>query len=119
MIAAALSVVELAGALALFGGVLVTGFTLAEKVTGVGQRWLSRGVESGTRPLREDVNDLKVEVRELRSELAEHKRYTRHHLGPNGDSKKLHERVESIEGSIEEIRSEQVQVRHDLEEGPR
>lgn len=117
IVGAALSVIELAGALALFGGVIVTMFTIAEKLTGVGQRWLARGVEAGTRTLREDLNDVKADTRAHTEALAEVRHLSKYHLGPNDGSPKLHERVEKIERSIGEIRTEQAAVRHDLEEG--
>lgn len=107
MIAAAAGPLEMAGALALVLGVVIALFTVAEKITGLGERWLSRGVESGTRPLREDVNDMKVQARELHVALEELERYSRHHMGPNGDSEPLHKQVKAIQVSLGETKNEQ------------
>lgn len=116
VIAAALSVIELAGALALFGGVIVTLFTIAEKVTGIGQRWLARGVEQGIAPLAAKVDSTRADVNDVKADLKEHRAYTRYHLGPNGESPRLHDRVERIERRVEAVSHEQAQVRHDLED---
>jgi hypothetical protein len=107
---------EVVAALGAVIALVIAVITLLEKITGAGQRWLSRGVAAGLEPLRADVNDVKSETRGIASELQEHKRYTRYHLGPNGQAPRLHERVQAIESHITEISQEQAQVRHDLED---
>jgi len=101
------SPLEIAAAFGIVCGALIGFLTLLEKLTGFGSRWLANGIEAGTRTLREDVNDLK-------SDFLEHRTYTKYHLGPNGDSPKLHERVEGIEESISAVVTEQSTVRTEL-----
>lgn len=108
MIAAAPTILEAALTFGAVCGVLVGFFTVLEKITGFAGRWLASAVETGTRGLREDVNDLKAD-------LKEHKTYTKYHLGPNGEAPKLHHRVESIEEFARDIKAEQTQVRRTLE----
>lgn len=66
---------QLAAAIGVACGAVIGVMTVAEKITGLGARWLARGVEAGTRALREDVNDVhqrlcdvEAEVRALRRE---------------------------------------------------
>lgn len=114
ILGAPLNVIELAGALALFGGVIVTVFTIAEKITGVGQRWLARGVEAGIADLASKVDSTRADVNDVKADLKEHRAYTKYHLGPNGDSPRLHDRVERIERRVEAVSHEQAQVRDEL-----
>ena len=108
-----MTLVELAAALGICAGALVAALTLLERVTGYGSRWVARSVEAGTMTLRQDVNDVKVSTAQTASSLDEHRAYTHYHLGPNGESPRLHERVKHIEGSITEVRHEQEQLRRE------
>lgn len=99
-----MSIVEVAAAIGVVVGCAVALLTLGEKITGIGQRWLARGVEAGVRSLREDINDLRADQLETTESLADHKRYTRYHLGPNGDSIPVHARIAEVERVVKEDR---------------
>lgn len=101
-----MSFMELAAAVGVACGAAVGLFTLLEKITGAGSRWLAKGVEEGTRTLREDVNDIKEEQRE-------HKHYLRYHLGPNGTTTPVHQRLADVEQEVRGIRSEQRTIRRE------
>jgi len=101
-----MSFMELAAAVGVACGAAVGLFTLLEKITGAGSRWLAKGVEEGTRTLREDVNDIKEEQRE-------HKHYLRYHLGPNGTTGPVHQRLADVEQEVRGIRSEQRTIRRE------
>lgn len=107
---------ELAAAVGVACGAAIGVFTLLEKITGVGTRWLARGVAQGTETLRADVNDVKAQAKEMAEILTEVGHLQRYHLGENGGSPRLHERVALIEGALSWIQFEQSQVRHDLED---
>lgn len=94
-----MSFVELAAAVGVACGAAVGVFTLLEKVTGMGARWLAKGVEEGTRSLRVDINDVKEQQRE-------HKDYVRYHLGPNGTTTPVHQRLVDVEREVRALRSE-------------
>lgn len=108
--------VELAAAVGVACGAAIGVFTLLEKITGIGTRWLARGVAAGTADLRSDVHQIKEKQAVMGDTLAEVQHLQRYHLGENGGSLRLHDRVVLIEGALSEIRSEQSQVRHDLED---
>lgn len=108
--------VELAAAVGVACGAAIGVFTLLEKITGIGTRWLARGVAQGTEELRADVHQIKEKQAVMGDTLAEVQHLQRYHLGENGGSPRLHDRVTLIEGALSEIRSEQSQVRHDLED---
>jgi len=46
---------------------------------------------------------------------ADHHEYVRYHLGPNGSTKPVHERLKTLESKVGAVRGEQLQVRDDLE----
>lgn len=89
-----MSFMELAAAIGVACGTGVGVITLLEKITGAGSRWLAKGVEAGTQSLRADVNDVRDEQREIRH-------LTRFHLGPNGTSTPVHERLKRVEAALE------------------
>lgn len=101
-----MSFMEIAAGLGVACGALIGVLTLLEKLTGLGSRWLAKGVEEGTRALREDVNDVKEEQRE-------HKHYVRYHLGPNGTTTPVHQRLADVEQEVRGIRSEQRTIRRE------
>lgn len=107
-------IVELAAALALFAGLIVTLFTIAEKVTGCGQRWLSRGISSGVAGLVGDLHDVKVKQDEMAETLAEVQYLQRYHLGENNGAPRMHDRVAAIEHAVRSVVNEQTHVRHEL-----
>lgn len=107
---------ELAAAVGVACGAAIGVITLLEKITGVGTRWLARGVAQGTETLRADVNDVKAQAKEMAETITELKHLQRYHLGDNGGSPRLHDRVTLIEGALSWIQFEQAQVRHDLED---
>jgi len=109
------SFMEIAAGLGVACGALIAVFSLLEKITGVGTRWLARGVAQGTETLRSDVNDVKAQTKELSATVGEVQHLQRYHLGENGGSPRLHDRVAKIEGALSSIQYEQTQVRHDLE----
>lgn len=104
---------ELAAAVGVACGAAIGVITLLEKITGVGTRWLARGVAQGIETLRADVNDVKAQVKEMAETISEVKHLQRYHLGENGGSPRLHDRVTLIEGALSWIQFEQTQVRHD------
>lgn len=115
-----LDILLVLGALA---AALIAILTLLEKITGAGQQWLARGVAQGNEALEAKIESLdrkveatRAEVNDVKADLKEHRQYTRYHLGPNGESPKLHDRVERIERRIDAVSHEQAQVRHDLRE---
>jgi hypothetical protein len=92
--------IEVFGGIGVVLGVVVGALTVFEKLTGIGQRWLARGIEAGVRSMREDLNDVRAEQLEVTKSLEEHKDYTRYHLGPNGKSKPVHERITDVERAV-------------------
>jgi hypothetical protein len=109
-----LPIVELAAALALFAGLIVTLFTIAEKVTGVGQRWLSRGIASGVAELLTDLHDVKVKQDAMGEILDEVQHLQRYHLGENNGAPRMHDRVAAIEHAVRSVADEQAHVRREL-----
>lgn len=99
----------MAGAVGVVLAGIVAFLTAGEKASGIGQRWLARGVSAGVSPLVDRVDNLDRRVEA-------HSEYTRHHLGPNGDSPRLHDRVDHIESQLAAIRREQMQVRSEYED---
>jgi len=112
-----MTLLELAAALGICAGALVGVFTLLERITGYGSRWVARSVETGTMTLRQDVNDVKVSTAQTAVALEAHRAYSSYHIGPNHDAPKLHERVEHIEGLVLEVRREQEQLRREKGDG--
>ena len=110
--------IELAAAVGVACGAALGVFTLLEKITGVGQRWLARGVKAWVEPLAHDLEAVKVTVDEVKQSIVEVQHLQRYHLGENGGSPRLHDRVTLIEGALSSIQFEQSQVRHDLEDNP-
>lgn len=108
--------IELAAAVGVACGAAIGVFTLLEKITGVGTRWLARGVAQGIETLRADVNDVKAQAKEMAETIAEVQHLQRYHFGENGGSPRLHDRVTLIEGALSSIQFEQTQVRYDLED---
>jgi hypothetical protein len=106
-----MSFIELAAAVGVACGAAIGVFTLLEKITGAGSRWLARGVQAGVEPLAVEVAHVKESVEEVQH-------LQRYHLGPNGDSRRIHERVEAIERAVMGVRLEQVRIRSDAEAGP-
>lgn len=92
--------VEMAAALGVVSGTLIATLTLMEKITGIGARWLARGVAAGTHDLRSDVNDVKAKQSSMATTLDEVQHLQLYHLGVNGGSTRMHERVEAIERAV-------------------
>ena len=108
-----MTLLELAVALGSVAVAIVAVFTLLERITGYGSRWVARSVETGTTTLRQDVNDVKVTTAGTAAALEAHRQYTHYHLGPNGDSPRLHDRVKRIEESLTDGRHEQEHPRRE------
>jgi hypothetical protein len=106
-----MSFIELAAAVGVACGAAIGVFTLLEKITGAGSRWLARGVQAGVQPLSAELEHVKESVDEV-------KHLQRYHFGPNGNTRRIHERVEAIERAVMNVRSEQAKVRGDLERQP-
>ncbi len=114
-----MSFLEMAAAVGAACGAGVAFLTLLERLTGIGARWLARGVAGGTQTLQADVQEIKSKQSAMGQKLDEVQHLQRYHLGENGGSPRLHDRVTLIEGALWSIQSEQSQVRHDLEDAPR
>ena len=87
------SFLEFVGAV---GAVVGTGaaiIVLFEKLTGITGRWLQRNVTAATSDL-------------------EH--YTRHHLGPNGDSTPVWVRIRQLEDDLAQLRAAQAYPQHPM-----
>lgn len=106
-----MSFIELAAAVGVACGAAIGVFTLLEKITGAGSRWLARGVQAGVKPLSDELADIKVTVEEVQH-------LQQYHMGPNGGSPRIHERVAAIERSLMGVRTEQTRVRRDGEATP-
>ena len=106
-----MSFIELAAAVGVACGAAIGVFTLLEKITGAGSRWLARGVQAGVQPLSAELEHVKESVDEV-------KHLQRYHFGPNGNTRRIHERVEAIERAVMNVRSEQAKVRCGLERQP-
>lgn len=78
--------------------------------------WKTPPVRWFRRQLSESVGEW-LEVR-VQSANAEHVEYVRYHLGPNGTTKPIHERLRTVEAAVGDVRGEQEQVRDDLEHQP-
>ena len=91
---------EMAAAFGVVCGGLVAALTLMEKLTGVGGRWLAKGVAKGIEELRADVNDVKSKQLSMNETLDEVQHLQLYHLGENGGSPRMHDRVAAIEGVL-------------------
>lgn len=80
---AALSILEVAGTITAVVTMLLATFALIDKLTGWMSGWVERRVESGTAGLKHD--------------LQTHKEYVGYHLGPNGETTPIHERLMALE----------------------
>ena len=89
-----MSFIELAAAVSVACGAAIGVFTLLEKITGAGSRWLARGVQAGVQPLSAELEHVKESVDEV-------KHLQRYHFGPNGNTRRIHERVEAIERAVD------------------
>jgi len=107
---------EIVAALGAVVALVIAVMTLLEKVTGAGQRWVARAVEDGNRPIAALLEVTRAEVNDVKADLKEHRNYTKYHLGPNGDSPRLHDRVERIERRIDAVSYEQDRIRRDQED---
>jgi hypothetical protein len=76
VIVAAMSFVEMAGAVGVVAAALIGVMTLFERITGAFGRWVRS---------------------QITRERAESDHYVRHHLGPNGDTSPLWRRVVRLE----------------------
>ncbi len=100
---------QLVAAIGVACGAVIGVMTVTEKITGLGTRWLARGVVAGTRSLREDVNDVKDEQRELKHYVRYHLHYVRYHLGPNDTTTPVHQRLRDVEAEVRALRRERGQ----------
>lgn len=72
------------------GGVataLTAVFIFVERVWSPAKRWLERIL---TEPIIERID--------------EHERYVQHHLGPNGNTPPIHQRLANVEASVESLK---------------
>ncbi|CAB4195009.1 hypothetical protein UFOVP1279_14 [uncultured Caudovirales phage] len=83
-------------------------FVLFEKVSGVTGRWAAKQVQVGIAPLEEKIDTHNTDA--LRQAQADHlcierrigevHDYNKYHLGPNGTTKPVHERISELENGM-------------------
>ena len=80
-------------------------FVLFEKISGVTGRWAAKQVQAGLVPLEEKIDtnneDALRQAQEdhlcIERRLGEVHEYNKYHLGPNGTTKPVHERISDLE----------------------
>jgi hypothetical protein len=77
-----MSFVELAAAVGIIVTTMLAIIAFLEKTTKLLSRWQGKVVENATKPLREDVQELR--------------RFSQFHLGPNGSAKQLWVKVDDL-----------------------
>lgn len=80
-------------------------FVLFEKISGVTGRWAAKQVQVGVAPLEEKIDTNNADALRQAQEdhlcierrIGEVHDYNKYHLGPNGTTKPVHERISDLE----------------------
>jgi hypothetical protein len=86
-------------------------FVLFEKISGVTGRWAAKQVQVGLVPLEDKIDTNNADaLRQAQKDhlcierrLGEVHEYNKYHLGPNGTTKPVHERISELENGMRAV----------------
>lgn len=86
-------------------------FVLFEKISGVTGRWAAKQVQVGLEPLEDKIDTNNADALRQAQEdhlcierrLGEVHEYNKYHLGPNGTTKPVHERISELENGMRAV----------------